>query len=338
MVISGSAILISSIIGIIVSQGHFSATIVSYWASGIATGAIYPPIIAWMTGGDGTHHRNRTEVSRILVRFCLTWNFGLICGQLGGGILFSLGSYWPSWFALCLSIVNLCLLIGAIEPSWKTPLGENVPAPDTAEERAICSIFTLVSWVASLGSAFSVGLIVHLFPHLVVSMGIPAERHGFMLGIMRLICIATYLIMHRRSFWHYRFSVHVAVQTIALIGLYQVTRAKTELGLVLGLCAVGCLLGFNYFASIYYSTTGSRDREKGLFNGINEGVIALGFFLGSLVGGFWGLHAGPRTPYLLGMGVLTLSIMAQFIILRIRLHPSTPLVKNKRRLPGPEPH
>lgn len=317
MILTGQVLLILGIAGMALSRDWFPITIAAYWMSGLAVGAIYPPIIAWITGGDGTGRRRQSDVSRVLITFCLAWNLGMICGQLGGGFLFAFDSRSPLWVALSLAVVNVGLFLRAVEPAALVPVAEDAADPDAAKERSLSSAFARVGWVANLGGAFSIGLILHLFPHLAVSLDISSERHGIMLGIMRVAIVGVYLVMHSLSFWHHRFSVHLAVQAVALAGLWQLTRATTEAGLVLGLCALGCLLGFNYFASTFYSTTGSHDRKKGFFSGINEGVIALGIATGSLVGGLWGLHAGLRAPYLLGMVVLAVFIIAQCAMVRV---------------------
>ena len=293
--------------------------LVLYGLNAVAAGAIYPPIIAWMTGGDGTRRRKRADVSRAIIGFCLAWNLGLICGQVGGGILFAMDPRWPLLVSLGLNLGNFCLFARAVEPALPATGDEVRDDADSEAEQRLSSAFAQVGWVANLGSAFSVGLVLHLLPHLAVSLGISSQHHGYILGVMRVAVISAYLLMYTLSFWHHRFAVHLVVQAIALCGLLQLSRAVSEAGLMLGLAGLGCLLGFNYFASTYYSTTGSHDRNKGLFSGINEAMIALGMAVGAIVGGLWGMQAGPRAPYVLGAAILVASAIVQGVLVNTRV-------------------
>jgi predicted MFS family arabinose efflux permease len=81
--------------------------------------------------------------------------------------------------------------------------------------------------------------------------------------------------------------------------------------LTIGLCFLGYLLGFNYFASLYYSTTSSHERRKGLAGGIHEATLGLGISGGSLFGGFAGALMGPRAPYWFSIIVMVGLFMAQ---------------------------
>jgi hypothetical protein len=142
-----------------------------------------------------------------------------------------------------------------------------------------------------------------------------------MLALMRGVVIATYFFMHHSVFWHHRFSTSLVAQILAVGGLLALTQARGEPGLALGLCGIGIMLGYNYFASLYYSTTGSRDKGKGAASGSHEGTLCLGLAGGALAGGFVGFLGGTRAPYWLAMCVVAALIVVQIFVFLGRVRP-----------------
>ena len=67
--------------------------------------------------------------------------------------------------------------------------------------------------------------------------------------------------------------------------------------MTLGLVLFALLSGYNYFSSIFYSTTTFDRKRQGLFSGMHEASLAVGFAAGSLGGGLVSLWLGPRAPY-----------------------------------------
>lgn len=316
--ISGGILLfIASGLGCALLSSYMAAKLVFYFLSGIASGMVYPPLMAWLNQGQNGAAARR-QVSRTVIRFCIAWNLGLICGQFSGGIFFTLDSRLPLLVAAALSFVNFLVI-------QRTDGGTVLPAEAEALEiepdahRELSGRFARISWLANLGGAFTTGMVLHLFPDLMVELGIPPENHGAMLAVMRAAVVATYFFMHHVAFWHHRFYATLAPQFIGLGGLLLLTTATTQSGLTIGLAGFGLLLGFNYFASLYYSTTGSHDRNKGLASGIHEATLGLGVAAGSLFGGLAGVTMGPRAPYRIGMLVLVVMLLIQtYVFLRGR--------------------
>src|SRR5205823_8449376 len=70
-----------------------------YWLLGVGMGFLYPPLIGWLNQGEDAH-ANRRGVSRTLILFCVSWNLGMLCGQLTAGSLFARGGRW-TYAAAC---------------------------------------------------------------------------------------------------------------------------------------------------------------------------------------------------------------------------------------------
>ena len=84
--------------------------------------------------------------------------------------------------------------------------------------------------------------------------------------------------------------------------------------LTVGLVVLGGLLGFNYYASLYYSANSSTDSDRGSATGWNEATLALGFCGGSLFGGIAGEMAGNRAPLQLAAVVILVLLFLQVVV------------------------
>ena len=306
----GIILLVVGCAGCALLHAHATARVGFYWFASLAGGMVYPPLIAWLCREQG-QATIRRQASAPLIRFCLSWNLGLVSGLFFGGIAFGFDSRLPLVLGVVVSLVNLLVINRTDGSTAAVPVGEPAGDPEPTADRARAVLFTRISWLSNLAGAFALGLVLHLFSDLAVSLGIPSQNHGSMLALMRIVIIATYLLMHRAGFWHYRFASNVAVHAAGLCGLFLLTCANTQAGLMLGLCGLAVLQGFNYFASLYYSTTGSQDRKKGLAGGIHEAMLGLGIAMGALIGGLAGAALGPRAPYRFSMLIVVSIFLVQ---------------------------
>ena len=291
LICCGIICLFASGVGCALFCSHTYLMLAFYWLSGIAGGMIYPPIIAWLNRGQDSTG-TRSQATGTLIRFCLAWNLGLVSGQFSAGFCFAFDSRLPLYLSALLSVVNLAVMLKT-DGSTELQFPQKLPNP----KQVTSVLFARISWIANLSGSFATGLVLHLFPSLAVTLGVPPDSHGTMLALMRVVIIGTYLTMHHITFWHHRFSITVLAHLVGLSGLLILTRAVSQAGLTVGLSFLGLLLGFNYFASLYYSITSSHQRRKGLAGGIHEATLGLGIAAGSLVGGIAGTFMGPRTPY-----------------------------------------
>ena len=81
--------------------------------------------------------------------------------------------------------------------------------------------------------------------------------------------------------------------------------------LALGVVLLSVLLGYNYFASLYYNRTGHDDHRKGAAFGLNEAFLALGAGGGSLLGGWAATEWGQRAPFQLATVLIATSLAVQ---------------------------
>ena len=328
IVLVGAGANIVSAFGLIYFRNYFPAFVAAYWVSGLAGGLIYPAIIAWLSSTDGSGARPTRDATRILFFFCLAWNFGMLFGQLAGGLSFRIDPVAPVVIAAVASLISMLLILAT--PASALPARATVAGFDSEEEnkQLLSSAFVRVAWAANVASAYCMGLVMHLFPDLAVALGVHADRHGAFLSLMRLLVVAIYLLMHRLAFWHHRFSVNLIAQLSAIGGLCLLSRAVSGWGLLAGLCGLSILMGYTYFSSLYYSTSGAHDRKKGRASGLHEATFGLGLASGAVFGGYLGAEWGPRVPYLTGIAVVGFSMLIQCLIYRRYVVPVSRLVKS----------
>lgn len=295
-----------------------------YWAVGAGLGCVYPTLIGWLNRGEDAH-ANRRGVSRTLILFCVSWNAGMMGGQLTAGSLFDWGTHWPYGVAVCVAGVNLLLAIVAArlvnsrssEPAesrttQSSAPGQTAPIDSFALQRA--ANFKRLSWIANLGSTFGGSLLFHMLPDLAVSIGVPADSNGSVLAYWRGVIIVMYLCMHFIGFWHYRFVTSVVVQLAGALGLVIIAQAESAAALFVGVSLHGLLAGYNYFSGLFYATAGSSEERRTLAAGIHEATLAAGMAIGTVTGGILGTLVSNRTPYLLASAVLVSLVLVQVAV------------------------
>ena len=186
------------------------------------------------------------------------------------------------------------------------------------EHRANSAIFSRLAWQANLGGAFAISMMFHLFPLLMVELEIPAREHGSLLALNRTVVILTYLLMYRVQVWHHRFFTAALSQILAVVCLLVLAAADSRLDVIIGLVGLAQLLGYNYFASLYYSTTGASEEQRGAASGMHEFTLAVGIAAGATIGGLVDQFGSSRAPYQLAAFVILFMLLVQTLsLLRI---------------------
>jgi predicted MFS family arabinose efflux permease len=288
---------------------------IAYAVYGLVLGSIYAPIMAWLNQDRKVGEFSR-GISSVLIRFCLSWNLGLLMGQVTGGLLFPFGNLVPLMAVLGSNL--LCVILVLLVPrqnSESAEVVENKSGMVSPHEQALAKSLTSICWISNLAGTFSVAIIIHLFPQLAVSLGVDPEWHGIALACMRVGTITVYFLLHRTDFWHYRYKTTLVAQIVGMGGLLMLVFADGIWELSLGLFGIAVLTGHNYFVGLFYSTMGRSESQLGFASGMHEGTLALGFTLGAVSGGVAGhLLQYDRVPYILGIVVIAALIIPQLVI------------------------
>ena len=322
VVISGMGLMMLATWGCLVFSPPSWVCYGAYWLEGLACGMFFPPVLAFLSRNGEQRSRLR-GISRPLIIFCFAWNGGIISGTAIAGQLFAWGRSWPLGVALAVSGLNLLVLLSALawpgrQPAPTTVRGES----DMLRHQELSVFFSRLAWTANLGGAFSMSMVFHLLPRLMVDLDIAADAHGWLIMFCRACVLATYVLLYRLAFWHYRFYFPMVTQLLAIAGLLIVILAQTMWQIGLGLFALGVLVGYNYFASLYYSTAGGGPKRQGMVSGIHEASLGVGFAMGSIIGGLFARLTEAfddvlpavliqRSPYVLAISVIVVLLVLQ---------------------------
>ena len=290
--------------------------------TGLANGMIWPALIANIAtrppDSAGVTDPDSSWLNQRLIMFCVSWNVGLMLGFVAAGQLLPYGLVPP--FAIIASTALTCLLVIVSVPD-DPPFADDVAkhAPIAAEKHGLPAAkksrrFVHIAWLANVTGATAVGMIFYIFPKLVSALDISPQNHGFMMGTFRVTVIVVYFVLYRSTFWRFRLTTTLLVQSLALAGMLIIATASQVWTLTLGLCLLGLLLGYNYFTSLFYSTSTFNDRTKGKGSGIHEATLALGLATGPLVGGLLSNAGDLRYPYYAWCGLLLVTAACQVAI------------------------
>ena len=309
----GVGLVVSLSVPLVFTDGSWRLY-VAYTCVGVSVGHVYPSVIAWLSQGGG-----RMEASRRFLRFGIAFNLGILGGQIGGGWLYDhVSSTAPLLTAIGLALGTVICLLCVREPEP----GDGTVA-DGAEtvgvrhaERTSARRFIRLAWLANFSGMFSMSTLWFLFPTLAVSLGIPAEKHGVVLGVGRAAVIGVYTLMHVVPAWHHRFRFSVLAQLLGLSGMILVCVGRHPASLACGVVMLSVLLAYNYFASLFYNRTGHDDQRKGAAFGLNEAFLSLGASGGSLLGGWASTGLGERAPFQLAAILIAASLAVQLVWFR----------------------
>ncbi len=304
--ISGAVSLVASLSVLIVFDQGGWPFYVAYTCVGLSVGQVYPPVIALLSLGH-----DRREASRRFLLFGLAFNLGILCGQIGGGWLYdNVNQQAPLKLAVALAVGTLFCLLSLREPDANDEEKARSAAVSDSG-RASARRFTRLAWLANFAGMFSMSTLWFLFPKLAVALGIRAEDHGVVLGVGRATVMGIYILMHLFTTWQHRFRFSVVAQLLGLLGMILVYVSSTTVALAAGVMLLSLLLGYNYFASLFYSREANDDRQKGRAFGLNEAFLGFGAAGGSLLGGWAASDWGERAPFQVAAVLIALALVVQ---------------------------
>ncbi len=193
------------------------------------------------------------------------------------------------------------------------PLAGDHPADEIHPTPALQRFFAVAGWMANFSGCVAMSLITFLLPRLMTELGVSAPVHGTLVTISRVAILGMYFLLHFTGFWRFRLAPGLIAQAVSMAGLLVLSRAHTVPMLATGVVLVGVMMGYNYFSSIFYSTTGFSEKRRGLASGLHEGTLAAGHTAGSLGGGYLGATLGIRAPFRVGIGILAFSALVQLL-------------------------
>jgi len=309
-----------------------AAVLLGYVALGLGLGGLYPPLMGWLNrggtnelAGSPTAGPSYHGVGLRLVLFCVAWNLGIMAGQLTGGWLFERGSEVAAMTAAVAAVLNLALafnVVGRIpreSPVTSAAIAGNPSLPPEEHRLPLrpVTLFQRLSWLANVGGMFGAAMVVHLIADLAVAIQISSAVQGLLMAAWRGVTILTYLAMFRMSAWQFRLLPQVLSSLLGAVGLVVIAWSNSAWGLFIGLALLGQLVGFNYFAGLFYSSVGPSVQQRTLAAGLHEATLAVGMAVGTLVGGWLATRYGHRVPYqLAAVGIVVVLAVQVWLAVR----------------------
>lgn len=262
--------------------------------------------------------------------FNLSWSSGKGIGFAAGGLLYLARGFGliAGLSAVIAAVAGVLLLAvpvsrrrrsdqSSASPSAVSAAGPRpvLPAAGTA------AAFLAAAWLAN-GVAYGVNAtLAYHFPKYLEAQGSRAAHFGFFLGLTYLAQTATFAIISRATWWHFRraplYVMHLITAMVLLV-LPQVRLPVLQLALA---PLIGACLGLAYYSSIYYSLH-AADRP-GRNTGRHEAIIGSGVLIAPPLGGWLATTTGQlAAPYWFCAALSLLAIGGEELLLN-RRRPTT---------------
>jgi len=278
-----------------------------------ASQALFWPIYeAWLAervgGGD---------LLKRIRNFNLFWTIGVTFGPFIAGNVYGVNHTLPFYITVTASMVNLIIIVSQTNIYGKDE-GSASMDETVCISPGIRRIYLHIAWIANFASWFTLGILRNIAPKLMLQMGIRERTFGNLMLVNGLSQFLMFLFLGtpylRR--WHYRLSPLLAFQFAGVIGFFIIWIVTNIPLWLLAFFAIGTTSGMTYFCSIYYSLHGHVD--KGAKSGFHEAILGGGALLGPFLGGALADLFGLKSPYLLCVMVIFISMMGEIYIQRKR--------------------
>jgi MFS family permease len=280
--------------------------------SPFAMGMFWPSLIVWFS-----HKAEREKLTETLGIFNISWCIGITGGSFIGGFLLKLGYWLPFTLSSIFMLTNLLILfILSGEPLFLAPTHDSGRrSPTLSEKENNNQNFLYIGWIANFIYVFIATMIRALFPKLAYSLNINPQILGILLAIFSFAQGSMFLILRKKTFWHYRLLPILIFQTIALLGILGIILGKSPYIFGPAFLLFGIFGGISYFSSIFYSVHFQKGR--GQRAGLHEGVMGSGALFGPLLGGIFAHYFGLKAPYVLALILLGVGIVVEAKIGRV---------------------
>ena len=265
------------------------------------------------------HVLHRGNLSRRTSYYNISWSTGLALGGILAGYVYEFSPLIPFYLAAA-GAVLLPLLFLVFPPP--TENGDSPPPTSNDRHPDQHPIHLTVARVTNTGLWFGLGILRNIFPRLAHDLSISATWLGILLSSINWGMSAVFILFAFTHFWHFRYRLVVLAQVLAIGAMVLIAFSSSPLLFLAGFAIMGLASANSYSGALYYSlhfATKPGEEEPstvGHNTGIHEFYIGMGGFLGPLLGGPLARSVSLRAPYLLAGGVILLSMLAGWILMR----------------------
>lgn len=249
-----------------------------YSLYGFLTAFFWPPIMGWLSKGlEGAELGKATSV------FSVSWSVGGMVGSFLAGVLSERGKFLPLYAAMALFIVNAAFV--AASRSFMRDEPEAGPSRESSvlsEDRSTPLRFP--AWLGAILAYLVMGILFNVFPVFARDeLRMSESAVGFVLTIRATTTTIGFYLLGRFTFWQFKRAALPALSVAMALTLAAIIARGTPAAFGVGLAVIGLLQSIIYNNSLFYATSGARDRDKRAT--IHEALLTFGNVIGSVAGG-----------------------------------------------------
>ena len=133
-------------------------------------------------------------------------------------------------------------------------------------------------------------------------------------GLGAMSALSFWAMGHSRC-WEHRFSFLIILQIFSALSFWVLAETRSLVIMMLAFVIIGLFLGCAFFSSVYYSLANPELKHQRA--SINEGLVGVGGFLGSLGFGYLAEQYGLAFPFYYTPVFILVAILLQFLLLRL---------------------
>ena len=262
------------------------------------------------------------------------WSVGSAAGPFVAGPLYVLDYRLPFVFIALLCVAVLFLLRSI--PDESGYFGE--AAADVLQLRAAHDLASesllLSAWCATFAAHVCIGATraavpkrlddiiaagqLRLFFEHEAMIGLnaaAATRFSWLVMSLGLAMGGVFFILGRGAWWHHRFSVLVAIQTLTAAAMWTLGHTHSIVLMAFCFAVIGANLGVAFFSSGFYGM--ANPLRKHSRAAINEGVVGMGGLVGGIGFALVAEAGGIEAPFYGMPFVMMAVILVQFTLIQI---------------------
>lgn len=297
-------------------------------ASMTALALVWPALHSWV-GAEPDPHRRARRMSL----FNISWSFGFAISPLAAGPLYDHDYRLP--FVLLFVVVVTTLIVLRTVPRETDHYGavsQDVIDARAGHDRA-SEVYLYAAWCATLMGSLLAGVTRTIYPKQVedlVASGqlrilfeeVPASfltagaatKYSWLAFALGLTAAFSFLVLGRTRHWQHNFHYLFWLQVAAAAAFWILGGTHSLIVMAVCFIITGALCGVSFFSGVYYSMANPEHKHRRA--AINEGVVGVGGFAGSMGFGYLAERYGLAMPFHYAPLLIAAGLAVQILLLQ----------------------
>ncbi len=289
------------------------AAFLFYGLFGFCLSFFWPPLMSWLSLGiEGK------RLGRAMSRLTLTGSIGIVISPFLAGMLSSVSPRYPLFAAAGLFTANCLVLTGAasVLPQIRSDKHRARRTKEEIDKKDQSTTLRYPAWIGLFATYTVMGVIITVFPmYARDDLGLSKSTIGILL-LCRALCTALgFVILGRRSFWHFRSLPMITGSALLAVLVFGMSQTNSLAFLALSLALIGPLISLGFSYSFFHGASGASQRATRM--AIHEALLASGLIAGSAAGSHFYQHYSMTAVSVFCAGVLAAAIVLQIPLVRL---------------------